>query len=82
MLLDRLVEEHGMIFGRIRQQSLVADGSIAGVPVILAKPQTFMNLSGRSVSQLIRFYRIPLSHLLVILDDLDLPLGSLRFREA
>ncbi len=82
MLLDRLAEEHGLSFGSVRRQSLTASGRIAGEPVTLAKPQTFMNLSGHAVSQLLRYYRIPLDRLLVMFDDLDLPLGALRFRES
>jgi PTH1 family peptidyl-tRNA hydrolase len=48
--------------------------------VLLLKPQTFMNLSGRSVGQAVRFYKIPLEDLLVVCDDFSLPLGKLRLR--
>jgi peptidyl-tRNA hydrolase, PTH1 family len=48
--------------------------------VLLLKPQTFMNLSGRSVSQAIRFYKLPVTDLLVVCDDLSLPVGKLRIR--
>jgi len=82
MLLDRLADEHGLAFGRVQHQALVASGRIVGRAVVLAKPQTFMNASGRAVSQLARFYKIPLDRLLVVFDDLDLPLGTLRFREG
>jgi len=82
MLLDRLAGEQGLTFSRFQQQSLVISSRIAGRPVILAKPQTFMNASGQAVSQLLRFYKIPLDRLLVAFDDLDLPLGTLRFRPA
>jgi PTH1 family peptidyl-tRNA hydrolase len=82
MLLDHLAEEHGLAFGGVRRRALTANGRIAGEPVMLAKPQTFMNLSGHAVSQLLRYYRVPLDRLLVIFDDLDLPLGALRFRES
>ena len=82
MLLDHLAEEHDLAFGRVRHRALTASGCMAGEPVMLAKPQTFMNLSGHAVSQLVRYYRVPLDRLLVIFDDLDLPLGALRFRES
>jgi peptidyl-tRNA hydrolase, PTH1 family len=48
--------------------------------VLLLKPETFMNLSGRSVGQLVRFYKLPLADLLVVCDDLSLPVGKLRLR--
>lgn len=62
-------------------QALVTKTSVAGKSLILAKPQTFMNLSGNSVRQILSFYKIdPVSEMLVISDDLDLPPGQLRLR--
>jgi len=63
------------------------DGSLAEVEidfrrVLLLKPETFMNLSGRSVGQAVRFFKLPVSDLLVVCDDLSLPLGKLRLRPA
>lgn len=52
-----------------------------GEDLIFAKPQTFMNLSGESVQQIMSFYKIDLAHLLVIHDDIDLPLGQMRFHK-
>lgn len=80
MLLDRLAEEHGMAFSRRRSEALVAEGWLDGRKLILAKPQTYMNLAGRSVAPLVRFHRLPLSNVLVVCDDLDLPPGALRLR--
>jgi len=80
MLLDRLASMMGVQFGRVRFQSLLATGRLAGAPVVLAKPQTYMNLSGRAVSQLARFFKIAPAGLLVAYDDLDLPLGTIRLR--
>lgn len=57
-------------------------GTIADHPVILAKPQTFMNESGAGVGALKSFYRIPMTHCVVIYDDKDLPLGTVRMRES
>ncbi len=51
-----------------------------GQKIILAKPQTFMNLSGQSVQGLLHFYKLPLEHLLVASDDIDLPFGTIRIR--
>lgn len=56
-------------------------GEVAGKPVVLAEPQTYMNLSGESVALLAKRYGVPLGELLVIYDDLDLPVGKIRIRE-
>ena len=72
----------GVRFSRQQSRAFVAAGVHAGRKVILAKPQTFMNLSGASVSELLRFYKIPLERLLVACDDIDLPFGALRIRAS
>jgi PTH1 family peptidyl-tRNA hydrolase len=78
MLLDLLAAELGLTFRRRKSLALITDGHMLDRKVILAKPQTFMNLSGRSVGSLMRFYRIPRSNLLIAYDELDLPSGSIR----
>ncbi len=78
--LQRLATAHGLEFGRRQRTALVAQGTILGQPVLLALPQTYMNESGRSVGPLVQFYKVPLDRLLVVYDDLDLPLGVLRLR--
>ena len=82
LLVDRLAEELDIKFTRLESKALVAKGSYDGQRVILAKPQTYMNLSGQAVGALQRFYKIPLENLLVAFDDVDLPLGVLRLRPA
>ncbi len=82
MALDRLARSMGTSFSRSQLDALVTDGRLDGRRVILAKPQTYMNLVGRSVGALTRYYRVPLSQLVIVCDDLDLPLGSLRLRPA
>ncbi len=62
------------------EEALVAYVSIHGVPVALVKPQTFMNLSGRAVRPLVHRFGLPLTHVLVVYDDMDLPFGTLRMR--
>jgi PTH1 family peptidyl-tRNA hydrolase len=80
-VVDALARIHSLGFSRDkRAQAQVAEGEIAGQRVLLAKPQTFMNRSGRAVGRLVRGHDIPLERLLVIYDDLDLPLGRLRLR--
>jgi PTH1 family peptidyl-tRNA hydrolase len=79
--IDHLAKAWGITLGSVRSKALIGLGQFGDVRVILVKPQTFMNLSGQSVSSLIRFYKIPLEKMLVIYDDLDLPLGTLRLRE-
>lgn len=82
MLLDQLATELGLTFSRHQFSALYTDGPFEGHKIILAKPQTFMNLVGRSVGPLTRFYRISTSNLIVAYDDLDLPLGTIRLRPA
>ncbi len=77
-ILDEWILQEGLSFVTQRkQQALVAKSGA----LILAKPQTFMNLSGRSVQSLVRFYQVPLSQILVVYDDKDLELGKLRFKQ-
>ena len=79
-VVDTLARTHGLAFSHRRGLARIAEGRIGNQPVILAKPQTFMNLSGRSVGRLSRAYHVPPEQVLVIYDDLDLPLGRLRLR--
>jgi PTH1 family peptidyl-tRNA hydrolase len=80
-IADRFVASRGWRFGKKQSDALVALGQIGDTRVIVAKPQTFMNLSGRSVQALARFYKVPPDRMLVIYDDLDLPFGTIRLRE-
>jgi peptidyl-tRNA hydrolase, PTH1 family len=81
VLLDRLAARNQlMAFTKRQGQALITTGTIQAAPVILAKPQTYMNLSGQAVGALVRFYNLPLERMLVCLDDIDLPLGKLRLR--
>jgi len=78
--LDRLAEAWGLSFSRRKHKALLAQGEIGGLRVILTKPQTFMNLSGETVERMARFYKVPPENILVIYDDLDLPVGRIRLR--
>lgn len=77
--VDHLAKLHGFTF-RKRFNAELGEGQIAGQKVILAKPLTFMNQSGRAVAAISRWYRIPPQRILVICDDLDLPLAKMRLR--
>ena len=79
--VDRFAQVMGITLGNVRNKALIGHGQMGEVRVILVKPQTFMNLSGQSVAPLLRFYKIPQEKMLVIYDDLDLSLGTLRLRE-
>ncbi len=70
----------GASFCKKGGKAVIAETFINGEKVILAKPQTYMNLSGESVRELISYYKIPVENLLVFYDDYDLPIGSLRIR--
>ncbi len=82
MVVDRFAEVHGLPFTRQKFKARIATGGVAGQDVILAKPQTFMNLSGEAVGPLVRFYNLPLTDLLVVYDDVDILFGSVRLRRS
>jgi PTH1 family peptidyl-tRNA hydrolase len=78
--VEAVAEANRLDFGRTEHHAETAHSSIAGQRLILAKPQTWMNDSGKAVGALSRFYKIPPEDILVVYDDLDIPLGTLRFR--
>jgi PTH1 family peptidyl-tRNA hydrolase len=81
LTIDRLASEEGIRVTRPEANALVGHGEIAGAPVILAKPLSFMNLSGGPVKALLDRYELDLGKLLVVYDELDLPWGTMRMRE-
>ena len=83
MVLDRIADRAGKAGrGRDRDASSVWRSGPAAMELVLAKPQTYMNDSGRAVRRLLQSYHVPLVDLLVVADDFALPFGKLRFREA
>jgi len=80
LVVDRLAARHSIRITRRECQALIGHGTIAGKPVLLAKPQTYMNLSGIAVKSLIEKNEIVLSDFLAIYDELDLPWGTLRIK--
>ena len=82
MVADRLALIYNFSFRRKKFDALFAEGSLSGVPVILLKPQTFMNLSGTAIGPLMRFLKTDPGDLIVVHDDLDLPFGILRIKDG
>lgn len=80
MVVNALADDARIPIRRVEFRALVGKGALENEPVVLAKPQTFMNDSGQAVAPLMRFYKIPNEKLLVVHDDLDLPFGTLRLR--
>jgi PTH1 family peptidyl-tRNA hydrolase len=81
VVVDAVAKQAGLKFSHRWAHALVAVGRVAGRDAALAKPQTFMNLSGDSVRSLLRHAHIGPEAILVVYDDLDLPLGRIRIRE-
>jgi PTH1 family peptidyl-tRNA hydrolase len=82
MVIDRLSSLSGISVSRKNFSGLSGEGSYAGSRLLLLKPQTFMNLSGRSVAEVVRFHKLSLQDLVVIHDDLDVPFGRLKLKEG
>lgn len=81
LVIDRLADEEGIRVNRPEANSLAGRGEISGKPVVLAKPLSYMNLSGGPIKGLLSKYELERRQLLVIYDELDLPWGTMRLRE-
>ncbi|KAG2675218.1 hypothetical protein I3843_13G153700 [Carya illinoinensis] len=77
-LIDAFAESQGISMNTVHCKAIFGQGFVDEVPVIIAKPQTYMNLSGESTGPLAAYYKLPLNRVLVFHDDLDLPCGVLR----
>jgi len=81
-IVDSLARDMGIEFNKVKSYySLISRGMINNHKVMLVKPQTFMNLSGRAVNRVVSYYKIPLQDLLIVYDDLNLELGQVRIRK-
>lgn len=80
MAADILAEKHGAQFNKHKFDAVCADFKINDNRILLVKPQTYMNNSGRAVSALLNFYKIPTDRLIVMFDDISLDIGKLRLR--
>ena len=81
LVIDRIAEKCGIDVSRIKHRALVGDGIISGRKVLLVKPQTYMNLSGESIGEIMGYYHVEPENLIVIYDDFDIDMGSLRIRK-
>ncbi len=80
MVLNQLAGKIDTSFSKMKMNALMTAVRYKGHRIILLKPQTFMNLSGKATASFIRFYKLPLENLLVVYDDVDLPFQTLRMR--
>ncbi len=80
--VEQLAASHGFSFNKRQKKARLALGTVNDFSLILVKPRTFMNKSGQAVAPLVQFYKVPLERLLLIYDDLDLPLGAIRLRPS
>lgn len=79
--VDKIAEDNDISVKKIKFKSLVGEGVIGSDKVILMKPQTFMNNSGEALREIVNFYKVPPENLIVIYDDFDIPIGSIRVRK-
>jgi PTH1 family peptidyl-tRNA hydrolase len=79
-IVDRVAEAEGSTWSGKQGKTLLAEGQVNGEKVILAKPQSFMNLSGKPVADLVHWYKVELADLLIVCDDLDLAFAKMRLR--
>ena len=82
LALDSLMEKEKFTLNKLRFKAWTGMLDYKGHKILVMKPQTYMNLSGESVGEAARFYKVPADHVLVISDDVDLPLGKLRIRKG
>src|ERR1044071_1020506 len=78
--IEELSERHNIPVRKRTMRSVLGDGTISGQRVILARPMTYMNLSGEAVSAICRMYKIEPQDVIVIVDDIALPIGKIRLR--
>ena len=81
LAIDYISQKYNIDVKKIKHKAIIGEGTIAGEKVVLAKPQTFMNLSGESIKEIITWYKIPNENVIVIYDDISMPTGSVRIRE-
>lgn len=78
--VDLLVHDLGVKLNKIKHKAVMGDCTLCGEKVIIAKPQTYMNLSGESIREIVNFYKIPVENVIIICDDINLEIGRIRIR--
>lgn len=81
-VLDYMGEKHNIKLNKIKFKGLCGEGIIGREKVVLLKPQTYMNLSGESILDAVQFYKLDINNLIVIFDDISIPLGRIRIRPS
>jgi len=82
IVLDMLADKLGIKVTKAKHKALIGEGTLAGEKIVLAKPQTYMNLSGESILELKNWYKVEDSRIIIIYDDIDLDIGVLRIRPS
>ena len=82
MAADAMEKKLGVSINKLRFKALTAQATLGGEKVLLLNPQTYMNLSGESVSPAAAFYKVPPEHIIVVSDEVSLPIGKLRIRKS
>lgn len=80
--IDYFAKQHDIKFNKVKHKAEIGEGIISGEKLMLVKPQTYMNASGECVMDIVNFYKLPLENLIVIYDDIDLPVGKVRIRPS
>jgi len=82
LAIDYFAEKHNISVTKIKHKALIGEGRIGNEKVILVKPQTFMNLSGQSVREIVNYYNVEENEIVVIYDDIDIEVGKTRIRKS
>lgn len=80
-VINKIIESLDVVHKKVRLKSIIYETNIGSNKILLVKPQTYMNLSGEAISEIISWYKIDIENCLVIVDDIDLPPGKIRIRE-
>ncbi|GAA3656008.1 aminoacyl-tRNA hydrolase [Asaccharospora irregularis] len=80
-VIDILAKEYGISVTKIKHKALIGEGRVESEKVILVKPQTYMNLSGETLIDIYKYYKVDLSNIVVVYDDIDLDVGKIRIRK-
>lgn len=80
-VIDKLACDYNINMTKLKHKAFIGEGMIKNKKVMLVKPQTYMNLSGESIREILNFYKVPMENFIVIYDDISLPIGGTRIRE-